>query len=64
MIREYIAVIDDNDGGTSGITNVEIVRCKDCKYQLKRGGMSGCKILAGWTKTDNRFCSYGERKGE
>ena len=43
---------------------VEIVQCKDCRYQLKHNGMSGCKIFTGWTKTDDRFCSFGERKGE
>ena len=32
MIREYIYFVDDNPNGTSGMTEEEIIRCKDCKY--------------------------------
>ena len=32
MIREYIYFVDDNPNGTSGMTEEEIVRCKDCVH--------------------------------
>lgn len=35
MIREYIYFIDDNPNGTSGMTEEEIIRCKDCKHFVR-----------------------------
>ena len=32
MIREYIYFVDDNPNGTSGMTEEEIIRCKDCLH--------------------------------
>ena len=39
---------------------VEVVRCKDCKYQNKDGD---CDIHDTWfTRKPDSFCCYGERK--
>lgn len=35
MIREYIYFVDDNPNGTSGMTEEEIIRCKDCKHFVR-----------------------------
>ena len=32
MIHEYIYFVDDNPNGTSGMTEEEIISCKDCKH--------------------------------
>ena len=43
---------------------VEVVRCKDCKhtYFLYSCGKYMCKKGCGATKSENDFCSHGERK--
>ncbi len=43
---------------------VEVVRCKDCKhtYFLYSCGRYMCEKGCGATKSENDFCSYGERK--
>lgn len=43
---------------------VEVVRCKDCKHAsfLYSCGGYMCKKGCGATKSENDFCSYGERK--
>lgn len=39
---------------------VEVVRCKDCKYQNEDGD---CDIHDEWfTRKPESFCCYGERK--
>ena len=38
---------------------VEVVRCKDCKYQ--NNAPCPMRLSLNWTE-DNDFCSYGERK--
>ena len=45
---------------------VEVVRCKDCKHSdLSRScGKYMCKKGCGGTKTDDDFCSYGERRAK
>ena len=60
MIREYIYFVDDNPNGTSGMTEEEIIRCKDCKHFDEENGV--CKVdgNGGWQADD--FCSTGERK--
>ena len=42
---------------------VEVVRCKDCRFNLlpPSSGNADCQILYGMTD-QNGFCSYGERK--
>lgn len=39
---------------------VGVVRCKECVHN---GEYTDCP-LNGYAKTDDSFCSYGERKGE
>ena len=50
------------------VDSVEVVRCKDCRYQ----GRAGCPTYYEDSMTyrdcwalddDNDFCSYGERRG-
>lgn len=41
------------------IKSFDVVRCKDCEH--KHG--NGCPFYEGIIKSDNDFCSYGE-KGE
>lgn len=62
MIREYIYFVDDNPNGTSGMTEEEIIRCKDCKYwdKYKVIDVGCCLRIDYYTATDD-FCSYGER---
>ena len=70
LIEDEWLGLTENDAVQNEIDNlptidaVEVVRCKDCKYHITHDKMNGCKIWWGWTKDDNRFCSYGERKGE
>lgn len=44
------------------IDAVEVVRCKDCKFQ---GDEDDCPLLSlsAYTEPDD-FCSYGEKRGE
>ena len=42
---------------------VEIVRCKDCKFNPKRSWVS-CPMAGRDTRKDDDFCSYGERVTE
>ena len=42
---------------------VEVVRCKDCKYNRGSGKCLNPDSFFAVPK-DNDFCSYGERKGE
>ena len=46
---------------------VEVVRCKDCKYnpefETKRKGWVWCRNFRTEVKSTG-FCSYGERRGE
>lgn len=69
MIREYIASIDDNKGGTSCITEEEVVRCKDCKwckhYEQDEQDCYFCINAYGMygdDRAEDDYCSYGERK--
>ena len=67
MIREYIYFVDDNPNGTSGMTEEEVVRCKDCKHAYKRKPINKTAVLCelfGAGMKDNDFCSYGERSEE
>ena len=73
MIREYIYFVDDNPNGTSGMTDEEIVRCKECRWREQDKSCDlNCRIeyLDGtetdmWFYTeDDDYCSYGERKSE
>ena len=76
MIREYIYFVDDNPNGTSGMTEEEVVRCRECKwfeeYESTIGTEHYCKKTwcspydwanepCFYVKPDD-FCSYGERK--
>ena len=67
MIREYIYFVDDNPNGTSGMTEEEVVRCKDCKHAYKRKPINKtavlCEMFVAGMK-DNDFCSCGERREE
>lgn len=38
----------------------DLVRCKEC---VRNGEYTDCP-LNGYAKTDDSFCSYGEREGE
>lgn len=66
MIREYIYFVDDNPNGTSGMTEEEIIRCKDCKHW--KGALFGhkCTMLSGLdymiATKENAYCSFAERK--
>lgn len=71
MIREYIYFVDDNPNGTSGMTEEEITRCKDCKHVEYTPASSWkrpyiCRISSqglGYCPNDgDGFCPYGERK--
>lgn len=65
MIREYIYFRDDNPNGTSGLTEEEIVRCKDCKHVSYLGeGTMGNVICCENDIQVSRYgyCSFGERK--
>lgn len=65
MTREYIYFVDDNPNGTSGMTEEEIVRCKDCRYQAKplNDVITPCEHCSGLMNAkDENFCSYGERR--
>ena len=59
MIREYIYFVDDNPNGTSGMTEEEIIRCKDCKH-FNDGDCEELPKIVG--ETD--YCSFAERKEE
>lgn len=64
MIREYIYFVDDNPNGTSGMTEEEIIRCKDCEYwdNIWTEDSTGfCGNVDGRT-TPDFFCADGERK--
>ena len=42
---------------------VEVVRCKDCKHNIKPIGKIECRCeLDGKIWDNNDFCSYGERR--
>lgn len=41
---------------------VEVVRCKDCKYNPKSLGWVTCPMTGANTRKDDDYCSYGERK--
>ena len=66
MIREYIYFVDDNPNGTSGMTEEEIIRCKDCKHW--KGGLFGnkCTMLSCLdyviSTKENAYCSFANRK--
>ena len=68
MIREYIYFVDDNPNGTSGMTEEEIIRCKECKhYQFADNRAFGMPVkMCKWFKfedvDDDDFCSRAERK--
>ena len=67
MIREYIYFVDDNPNGTSGMTEEEIVRCKDCKHWHEwENGTGTCQRSENgcfWFGTDmTDYCSFAERK--
>ena len=67
MIREYIYFVDDNPNGTSGMTEEEVVRCKDCRHAYKRKPINKTAVLCelyGAGMKDNDFCSHGERREE
>lgn len=69
MIREYIYFVDDNPNGTSGMTEEEVVRCKDCKhYNEWQNGTGSCQRSENsyfWFGVDfNDYCSFGERSEE
>ena len=69
MIREYIYFVDDNPNGTSGMTEEEVVRCKDCKWGDWYKTVDGkqlcyCTKTGNGGRTEDDFCSYGERSEE
>ena len=41
---------------------VEVVRCKDCKYNPKSLGWVTCPMTGANTRKDDDYCSYGERE--
>lgn len=56
--KTYIVkVLDDGECITEG----ELIRCKDCKYSVRRG--RDCTIHWWGTKEDD-YCSHAERKEE
>lgn len=65
MIREYIYFVDDNPNGTSGMTEEEVVRCKDCKHNnntcRNHGKMEPRCDFTSRKLKEMDFCSYGER---
>lgn len=65
MIREYIYFIDDNPNGTSGMTEEEIIRCKDCKHwhEWENGTGSCHRSNIMWVGSDyDDYCSFAELK--
>lgn len=67
MIREYIYFVDDNPNGTSGMTEEEVVRCKDCRFaehreQAERVYCHRERLAISCPPRDyDDFCKYGER---
>ena len=64
---ECIAVIgkeqnDDNQNGTSGMTQEEIIRCKDCKFYKSGDCIGTCDIHELSIVGIDDFCSFAERK--
>ena len=52
--------IKDCSWRTEDAVWVKVVRCKECVHN---GEFTDCP-LNGYAKTDDSFCSYGEREGE
>ena len=65
MIREYIYFMDDNPNGTSGMTEEEVVRCKDCKHYKPFDKSKKFDCPQGlYAVFENDYCSHGERREE
>ena len=60
--NNYVMFHEIDDAPT--IDAVQVVRCKDCKWNIDDYMGTWCSRLSGahGTSTDD-FCSYGERKG-
>lgn len=58
-----IPIVDIEHAPTIGA--VEVVRCKDCAYQIKRwNGVKCCEAHGDHIGADYDFCSNGRRVGE
>ena len=44
--------------------SIEIIRCRECKYNPKGIGWVSCPMTGANTRKPDDFCSYGEREGE
>lgn len=53
----------DNDKSNCPITEIDLVRCGECKWCEKMEGVLWCNI---WHDDTNglNFCSYGERRAD
>lgn len=67
---EMVEILDNKyllpfrkDERLRGLNGIDIVRCKDCKYIGKVGGVNVCRIHEISTRADD-FCSFGERSEE
>ena len=61
---EYVEVFykDDVDNAPT-VDAVEVVRCKDCKWhEDEEAGMVWCPIIVGSWGSEDRYCSWGERR--
>ena len=43
---------------------IEIVRCRECKYNPNGIGWVSCPMTGANTRKPDDFCSYGERSSE
>ncbi len=63
--RIYLFWLDENTGEITDVTSrsdvVQVVRCKDCKWQ---GNETDCPMFDPKMMKVDDFCSYGERKEE
>lgn len=42
--------------------SIDIVRCKDCKFNENVDGTTGCSFHNFWSVGNDGFCNYGERR--
>jgi len=68
MRKEYIAWFSQGKHGESTKPIQELVRCKDCKWYQKTYTWNGnehmvCVELSGVGRSENDYCSRGERNG-
>ena len=43
---------------------VEVVHCKDCKFNQNEDGTTGCDFHNFWCAYDDCYCNFGQRREE